>query len=97
MNGLSFIVEITREDIAGGCRNSPKKCPVAVALKRMFPRAYSTYVNASDDPQSGVSWSANVSTMRASLSFDFPKEVAEKLALYDRTGNMEPFSFEVAI
>ncbi len=98
MNGLSFLVNITSEDIASGKRGEPKKCPVACALKRMFPRAYSVYVNASEDVQCmGVLWSATISTMKASVSFDFPSEVAQKLAAYDRGGEMIPFSFEVAI
>lgn len=97
MNGFSFLVEVTRADIAAGQRNSPKKSPVAHALKRMFPRAYSVYVNVSNHPDFGAIWSATISTMEASLSFNFPPKTTEKLELYDLRGTMEPFSFEVAI
>lgn len=91
-----FEINVTEEDIQAGVRGSPKHCPVAKAIRRIFPAAFHCNVSCYEDPQCmGVSWSFSLQSMKSSLSYNLPNEVVDKINCFDEMGTMKPFSFFV--
>ena len=78
-------VEVTAEDVAKGRRDNPHECPIACALRRTGLENPGVY------PTDSITYFKN----NRCVSIVLPR-VAEDAALkFDRTGTMEPFSFEV--
>lgn len=94
---MEFIVEVNQEDISKGVKNSPCNCPIALALKRLFPSAFRVYVNSYNDIQSGSWWSANISLKGTSLGFDLSPEATTFANNFDFGRPVEPFSFTVKL
>lgn len=77
-------VDVTADDIANGRMCNACACPVALALARRF------------NLTCGVLY-GQWSTLNRDLRGAIPPDVDARINLYDRTGNMEPFSFEVDV
>lgn len=91
-----FEIHVTEEDVQAGVRGNPKSCPVARAIRRIFPAAFHCDVMCYEDPQCmGVSWSFSLQSMKSSLSYNLPREVVQRINRFDEMGTMEPFSFFV--
>ena len=75
-------VDVTAQDIANGRMCNACACPVATALSRALNTFCAVLYGK---------WS----TLNRDLRGAIPPDVDARINLYDRTGNMEPFSFEV--
>lgn len=90
-------VEVTEEDIKNGKRDNCKKCPVVLALARTLGvknvdvRWYNADSQSLEEPYYGASFVIAYQ----SFSLKLPPEVGTKISKYDRSGEMQPFSFEV--
>ena len=73
-------IEVTQEDIDEGICGDPYRCPVAVALKRI----------SGEKSMVGIGW-ATVGKM----GFVIPADVRAKISLFDASGKMNPFTFNV--
>jgi len=90
-------ITITEEDIKAGKRCSPCGCRTAIAARRTFGCPVHVgideiYLNAqySQDGYDG-------SLIGYEDFADLPEDATHRIRLYDRTGHMEPFSFEIDI
>ena len=77
-------VDVTADDIANGRMCNSCYCPVATALSRALNTFCAVLYGK---------WS----TLNRDLRGAIPPDVDARINLYDRTGNMEPFSFEVDV
>lgn len=70
---------VTQEDIDKGARNSPCRCPVAIALGRCYKDVYCGFYTMTLDV----------------LSIETPKTVSDFIAAFDSGDPVKPFSFRV--
>lgn len=84
-------IEVTAADVEAGRPCSPKECPVARAAGRVLP-------HAPDSAPAVVSplWLCHGPWM-AREKIRLPADVGDRIAAYDRSGVMLPFSFEVEV
>lgn len=93
-----FSVHVTKDDVERGQRGLANRCPVAIALRRLFPASFSVRVTAFDDAQTfGLRWSASIQSFKGSLSFNIPEDVVERINSFDGDGKMEPFTWHIMI
>lgn len=80
---MEYTVTVTQADIDGGVRNKCTKCPVALALKRLFPgRRISV---------------ANYSIKVGSCLERMPSEVISFVSWFDIGRAVQPFSFPLTL
>jgi hypothetical protein len=81
-------VFVTGEDIANGVPGEPEKCPVALALKRVYPDyefcVGKNYIHTEKDEVGVLSFNDQVTTLKQSR---FVKR-------FDAGKRVEPFSFD---
>lgn len=94
---MNFSFDVTKEDIENGCPKSRNRCPIALCLKRYFPKAFSIDVCNYHDIQSGSWWSCRISFMKAGFHFDLNKEHSEKASAFDRGDTIDPFTMEIEL
>lgn len=93
---MKIQIVVEQEDIDKGIQGSESKCPIANALRRLFPKAFDISVRPYEDCQSiGDYWAASVYSSDNTFSFDLPREVASLANNYDSKNYMEPFGFEI--
>ena len=83
---MFMIIKITQFDIDIGRQNSRISCPIALAVKRMTGRYCSVC------PQY-----IKIGLFEESRQIFFQKVISDKIRVYDKTGEMIPFSFELNI
>ena len=75
-----------------------KICPIALAAKRTFPSAYSISVRPSKDIQCiGNVWLIDINSEHGSLLYWLSEDIGLRASHFDRTRDMEPFSFEIKL
>jgi hypothetical protein len=75
-------IDVTENDIKGSERSSPCGCPVARAIRRQ------------------TIWMPLVATQHIRFGCNIvplPGDVSMRIGVYDKTGKMDPFSFELEI
>ena len=88
-------VTVTQEDIDRGYRGNSKRCPIALAMKRLFPEKDVSVGPARAticDPYTPERVDPYEST-RTRLFL--PEEAVEFIADFDCKGLVEPFTFEI--
>jgi hypothetical protein len=85
---MKLLIQVTKDDIKRGVRKDCKCCPVALAIRRhlllanvIVGKHYATLFT-----QEGLEKIAN-----------FSEETMNRIADFDRRGEMIPFSFELEI
>ena len=80
---MRIYFDVTREDVSGGLRNSSLCCPVALALRRKFPRGRVVIANYD---------SARVYIEAGKCLFGRLDQATQtRIQRYDLFGVMEPF------
>ena len=82
---LPFTVEVTQEDINKGCPNFGHACPVALALKRLFP-TYQVIVNTNQ---------VTLHDDREYKIAKLPPEVVRFVYDFDYTKTGQPITFTI--
>lgn len=77
-------IEVTEEDIRKGVRLDCYECPVALAISR------------ATESDAHVEGDVMLDGNRRRV-FVLPDEVTRRIRVYDFVGEMEPFSFDLAI
>ena len=78
-------VTVTQEHIDNGWAMDACKCPIALALKEMFPET-KIYVCGRDNP----------TTIRIDrIIYEIPDKAIEFITDFDLSGHVEPFEFEL--
>lgn len=85
-------IEVTQDDINNGIPNSEHSCPVAIALKRVFP---DRRVSVNEDSLMLYEEINEVCVRR--IIKGTPSEVQAFILDFDDDVAVEPFSFEVDI
>jgi hypothetical protein len=75
-------VQVTARHISGGCRQSAKFCPVAVAISEAIGKQFNV-AGPYCRPSTGLEL------------LPLPKDVTNRIQTYDLHGEMEPFEFEL--
>jgi hypothetical protein len=95
-----MLVEVTQEeDIRAGCQGEGTNCPVARAVVRAtgipyawvcsrFIAVYATWEDATNSPLEDYK-------ERSLKYWTTPDEASWRIRLYDETGYMSPFSFQL--
>ena len=96
-------INVTAEDIKKGKPDDSEKCPVALAVKRVFKRPIR--VNWENNVEED-SWARSAS-MKAAIAvkykdgvvlYKLPSKVADKIKKFDLDDKkMEPFEFEIGL
>ena len=94
---IKLTIDITKDDIKNGRKGSTKYCPIANSLKRLFPNALSICVRPYNDIQSGTWWTARISNVKSTFSFDLNQDISNRASKFDLHGIMEPFTFDIEI
>jgi hypothetical protein len=95
-----MLVQVTPQDIAGGCRKEAESCPVARAVARaagspwVWVSQRFIRVFACEKDRDAWDWALEWGAI-PSGGWDTPGQVADIITLYDATGLMEPFAFEL--
>lgn len=90
-------ISVTQEDIAQGCRAQAEICPIARAVARATGMPYvwvcgifiAVYATAGDRDDVDNYKSKSVKYWKT------PEDVKNRIILYDATGHMNPFGFEL--
>lgn len=84
---ISAIIEVTDEDIENGAPHDPQSCPVALAIKRVFPKddvyVASTFVDVWDR-EANINWTTPT-----------PNKVRVFIDSFDNDVAVEPFVFPI--
>lgn len=84
-------VDVTADDIAGGDMCNGRSCPVARAITRVVGVPAFVANHGYWSPLAAILGGAYTPQDMHQL----PRDVWDRVNAYDRTGYMEPFSFEV--
>jgi hypothetical protein len=94
----TLTIRVTNEDIRDGRQLDAEACPVAWAICRELSALYKVVDEVS------VGRPCILCTVRhcdgcfwENLDIDVPEEVYGRIETYDRTGEMEPFTFEIEV
>ena len=92
----TLAIAVTNEDIQHGYRNDPCLCPVALAAIREILSSREI-VALSVHTSELYCWQVSNGKLMPEFHIKLPEEVGNRIATYDRTGRMEPFSFEIEV
>ena len=80
-------VSVTQADITCGQRRSSCNCPVANAIKRSYEVSYIACGQNTVD--------IKLRSAERIVSYQLPSFVSLRISMYDASGVMEPFEFEL--
>ena len=81
----SIRVEVTQQDITLGEPAEATSCPVALAMRRTFPKA---------DPWVGI---VDAELHESYPDISLPDEAIAFIERFDRNDDVKPFSFEIEV
>ena len=93
----TLTIAVTEEDIRYGRPSDPCGCPVARAVRRELLARYADGVGVVMYGYTISCWVGTRDGDSHHIREDMPEEVCNRIKTYDRTGKMEPFSFEIAV
>lgn len=89
-------VEVTVDDIAKGQRHHCQACPVAIAVKRVFPEV--THVTIYEQEAIAYNPEPNrLNRVSNRTSSHLPVEVTEFIQTFDNKKEVQPFSFSLTL
>ena len=91
----TLTIAVTEEKIQAGERMRSDCCPVALAAWEALTSRYEKICTVSVDDR-GLAYRI-VDRAEHYFAVDLPQEVSDRIKNYDRTGVMEPFSFEIKL
>lgn len=85
---MQKIVQVAQYHIENGKQMSGCHCPVALAIAVVLPAGWEVQVG---------NWGFQIRNGRSVYEGVLPKGIPEKIRIFDDTGKMEPFAFEISI
>ena len=79
---VTYTIDVTQEDIDQGERDKCRRCPIALAMKRVFPGKVSLVYGT-------VAW------VDLDRYADLPDEAQQFIMYFDEGEPVEPFSFSL--
>lgn len=85
-------IEVTPEDIAAGVPVTSRYCPIAFAVKRVFPKAFSVSVSPIDITIGRGGLVGRPTDVMA--HYRLPMSASRFIRAFDAGGQVEPITFE---